>query len=436
MHHSLPAVEPRRLLLKHSKSIQNRHPWIFSGLVERRLPLGTAERPASDLTWHHCALAQVEVDGRCVGWAADRGGGNLCARMLSWDPAEVPDRAWLESTLARAVQRRAHLRDRETGDALRVLFGEADGLYGVVADRLGPTLVVEYSGALAYDNADTIEVVLSKAEPHSPTVIRRLDVVQLRQEGVRGVAQLESSGTDTLIQEHGVRLWCRPGAGQKTGYYCDQRFNRLRFASYARGARVLDAFCYSGGFGIHALAAGAQQVVFLDSSADALELAQRNVEQNRATYDAAASAEFVRGNAFELLRAGAVGGYSIGSFDLVVLDPPKLATRSADLPKALRAYKELNRAALAGMKDGALLATFSCSGSVDDAHFARAVAWAAKDAGRIVRVVERFSQGADHPVPLNFPEAAYLKGLLVRVEDCVTKPVETVREGVPSGGPT
>lgn len=410
----MSALPAHRLHLKHARAVQNYHPWIFSGAVAKRVPFGPNQAPVSGLLWHHCALAAVMVNEQIVGWAADRGSGSLCARVLRWG-AQPPDETWLAATVRRALDRRRHLHHL---DAYRLFFADADGIGGVVADLLGRTLVVEYSGAFAFDNAATIEACFAAVlGSRCERIVRRHDRVQLKQEGIDLPADWEPRSLTPpegeWINEHGVTLQVHPGAGQKTGYYCDQRENRARIAEFANGRVVLDAFCYTGGFGLQALRAGAREVVFADSSAAVLDQAARNVARNGFTQPTSSARE----NLFEAFRAGRIGSAAVADFDLIIVDPPKLAADRGGREKALRAYKELNRAVISAVADGALVATFSCSGSVTRADFELAVAWAAKDAGREVRVIDRLGQGADHPVPLHLPEMEYLKGLLLRVED-------------------
>jgi 23S rRNA (cytosine1962-C5)-methyltransferase len=212
------------------------------------------------------------------------------------------------------------------------------------------------------------------------------------------------------IVEHERRFLVDLLAGQKTGFYLDQRENRLRVAAYCRDARVLNAFSYSGGFAVYALAAGARHVTNLDSSLEALELGERNLALNG--FDPDAQAEGVAGDVFQVLRDWRAAAQR---FDVIVLDPPKFAHSQQQVDRASRAYKDINLLAMQLLQPGGVLATFSCSGLVSADLFQKIVFGASVDAGRDVQVVEHLSQGPDHPVLLSFPEGEYLKGLVCRV---------------------
>jgi 23S rRNA (cytosine1962-C5)-methyltransferase len=209
------------------------------------------------------------------------------------------------------------------------------------------------------------------------------------------------------IVEHGHRFFVDLRRGHKTGFYLDQRPNRLRTAAYCPEARVLNAFAYSGGFGVYAGRAGARSVVNVDTSAEALALAEDNLALN----DCPAQ-EMVAGDVFQVLRDYRDGGRT---FDLAILDPPKFARSRGEVANASRGYKDVNLLAMQLLRPGGLLVTFSCSGLVSADLFQKIVFGASVDAGRDVQILEHLRQGADHPVLLTFPESAYLKGLLCRV---------------------
>jgi 23S rRNA (cytosine1962-C5)-methyltransferase len=209
------------------------------------------------------------------------------------------------------------------------------------------------------------------------------------------------------IREGALRFQVDLAGGQKTGFYIDQRDNRARVAAYCAGARVLNTFSYTGAFAVQALAAGATSVINVDSSNDALERARANAALN------GFASEAVCADAFDDLRARRAAGER---FDVVILDPPKMAHNPSQIEKAARAYKDLNRVAMALLPPGGVLATFSCSGVVDVALFQQIVFSAALEAKRDARIVERLTQASDHPVLTSYPESEYLKGLIIRVE--------------------
>jgi 23S rRNA (cytosine1962-C5)-methyltransferase len=211
------------------------------------------------------------------------------------------------------------------------------------------------------------------------------------------------------IKENGIRYDVNIAEGQKSGFYCDQRDNRKLVAQYAKDKRILDCFCYSGGFTLNALQGGASEVVSVDSSALALETLKQNIVLNgmEATQHVA-----IQSDVNKQLR---IFKEQNQKFDFIILDPPKYAPSRAALTKAARAYKDLNRLAMGLLNEDGLLATFSCSGAVDISTFKQILAWAALDAGKEVQFIRQFTQPEDHPIRSSFPEGEYLKGLLCRV---------------------
>jgi len=235
--------------------------------------------------------------------------------------------------------------------------------------------------------------------------VRKYESLELRKGWITG-----SGETEVQIEENGVRYLVDIDKGHKTGFYLDQRQNRERVAAYCAGAEVLNVFSYTGGFGVYAGTAGGSRIVNLDSSADALAVAAQHMAQNGIP---AERCEIVAGDAFRVLRTMRD---QARRFDVIVLDPPKFAFSKAQLPSATRGYKDINLQAMHLLRPGGILATFSCSGAVDEALFQKVVFGAALDAGRDVQILERLGQAADHPVLLSFPEGAYLKGFICRVD--------------------
>jgi 23S rRNA (cytosine1962-C5)-methyltransferase len=243
-------------------------------------------------------------------------------------------------------------------------------------------------------------------------IVDRSNVAVRKQEGLpvqAGAGWGEPPPPDLVILENALRFPAELKGGQKTGFYLDQRENRRIVASHAAGRRVLNAFSFTGAFGVYALAAGAVHVTNLDSSVEALEGAEAALRLNG--YDPDAQADAVAGDVFQVLRDWRDAGRS---FDLIILDPPKFARNRGDLPGALRGYKDINMQALKLLAPGGILATFSCSGLVDNDLFQKVVFGASADAGRDAQIIARLGQGPDHPILLSFPEGEYLKGLLCR----------------------
>ncbi|HSD52690.1 MAG TPA: class I SAM-dependent methyltransferase [Burkholderiales bacterium] len=378
------------------KSLLRRHPWVFSGAIER-----LEGDPAIGET-----VAVRAADGRFLARAGYSPQSQIRARVWSFDEVEPIDAAFFRARVGAAVARRAAL--AATTDAVRLVHGEADGLPGVVCDRYADVAVLQLSSAGAERWRDSIADAVIDASGASAVYERSdLEVRELEGLPARAGALRGAPAEIVTIAEHGIRYRVDTSRGQKTGFYLDQRANRDRIRTLAAGRDVLNAFCYTGGFSLNALVGGARSVVSLDTSAAALELARGNLALNGLDVARAAWREADVFNGLRELRSAGC------TFDLVVLDPPKFAPTAAHVARAARAYKDINLLALKLLRPGGLLATFSCSGAVPQDLFQKIVAAAAADAAVDAVVCERFHADADHPVALSFPEGEYLKGLLL-----------------------
>lgn len=380
------------------KSLRQRHPWVYSGAILR---VDGAPAAGESVALH-------AADGAFLATAAWSPASNIRARVWSFDPSALVDTGFLAARVRAAVRLRDALLDAEhTG--CRLIHGESDGLPGVIADRYGGTVVVQFLtvGAEAWRGA--LLAALREAT-QCDAIYERSDADVRTLEGLAPRAALiEGTLPEPLtFVEGGLRYRVDVANGQKTGFFLDQRDNRARVRSLARGRDALDCFCYTGGFTVAALAGGARSVVAVDSSGDALTTARANVAEN--SLDPART-EWRDADVFAELRRLRDAG---GAFDLIVLDPPKFAPTAHHAEKAARAYKDINLLGLKLLRPGGLLATFSCSGGVSAELFQKIVAGAALDARADASIVGRFGPSADHPVALNFPEGDYLKGLLVR----------------------
>ena len=383
------------------RSVQRRHPWVFSGAIGRI----EGEPADGDV---------VEVRDVGGNWLA-RGTLNrrsqIAVRLLTWDPDEPIDRAFWRRRLKRAVLGREALTRDVSTTVYRLVHAESDGLPGLVVDRYGDFLAVQFLALGVERRREEILAVLSDLlAPQG--IYERSDVEVREKEGLpqqAGPVWGEEPPPRLEVLENGRRFWVDLRAGQKTGFYLDQRENRARLLAFCTGAEVLDAFSYSGAFGVYATLGGAARVTFVDTSGPALELARRNLALNGQDADAH---EFVEGNVFSVLR-----GYRAQDrrFDAVVLDPPKFAPSGRDVRRATRAYKDVNLLALQLLRPGGVLFSTSCSGAVSADLFQKILFGAALDAGREVQIIGHLHQGADHPVALTFPQGAYLKGLICRV---------------------
>lgn len=389
-----------RLILKpgREKSLKRRHPWVFSGAVAKIQ--GT---PGAGDT--------VEVrsaDSAFLALAAYSPESQIVARVWDWRERPIDD-AFFQERVSRAVAQRGEIPDGAATDAYRLLHGESDGLPGVVADRYGDTVVLQLTSAGAERWREAIAGALleatgaSRVWERSDAEVRTLEGLAPATGPVRGARE----PTRIVVSERDIRFEVDLERGHKTGFYLDQRENRLRLRELARGRDVLDGFCYTGGFALNAAKGGALSVFALDSSAEALALAKANERLN-----GLAGVDWVGGDVFQMLRHLRDGRRQ---FDLVVLDPPKFAPTAAHAAKAARAYKDINLLAFKLLRPAGLLMTFSCSGGISADLFQKIIAGAALDAGVEAQITERLGAGPDHPVALNFPEGEYLKGLLCRI---------------------
>ncbi|TDR77880.1 class I SAM-dependent rRNA methyltransferase [Paludibacterium purpuratum] len=387
------------LILKpgREKSLLNRHPWVFSGAIAR-----IDGQPDSGET-----VAVKAHDGRFLGHAAYSPASQIRARLWSVDEQETIDDAFLVRRLQQAIAARAAL-SPEGGR--RLVHGESDGLPGLVVDQYGPVVVLQALSAGIERHKPALVSALRELTG-CRCIYERSDVDVRTLEGLpaqAGILWGQLPDGALTIEEYGLRMQVDVVAGQKTGFYLDQRENRRRIGELAAGREMLNCFCFSGGFSLAALRGGVKHVVSVDSSAEALQQAARNQSLNGLDD---ARAEWVEADAFKYLRLLRDQGRS---FDLIVLDPPKFAPTAQHVEKAARAYKDINLLGLKLLRPGGLLATFTCSGGVGAELFQKIVASAAVDARCDASIVERFSAAADHPVALSFPEGDYLKGLLVR----------------------
>jgi 23S rRNA (cytosine1962-C5)-methyltransferase len=396
------------LVLKPGKerSLLRRHPWIYDTAISR-----VKGKPAAGDT-----VAVRGHEGQWLAWAAYSPASTLRARCWSFVEAEAVDAGWLSARVREAVARRSHL--AANSNALRLVFGEADGLPGLIADRYADQLVVQFQAAGVEAHRQTLLDALVAATDCG-NVFDRSDSAGRNREGLpptSGVARGVEPPERIAIGEHGRRFWVDVRHGHKTGWYIDQRDNRALAAQLAGRARAapgreptaLNCFCYTGGFSVALAAGGAASVLSIDSSAEALALGRENWRLNGL---AEVAGEWRDANVFEALRALRA---EARRFDLIVLDPPKFASSHHHVDRAARAYKDINLSALRLLEPGGCLLTFSCSGAVGVELFQKIVAGAVTDAGIEAQLLRRLAAGEDHPLRMSHPEGEYLKGLLLR----------------------
>lgn len=387
---------PVTLFLRSGKDrpVRMGHPWVFSGALREldpALPPGSIVR-----------ICAADGEPLGIGYANPRCA--IAVRLLTRRDEPI-DAAFVKRRVAAALALRRRV-IAAGNDAYRLINGEGDGLPGILVDRYGDVLVVQLLTA----GAEQLEpLLLAALETHlrPRAVVERSEGAVRAAEGLAPSSGVLAGALDdaALVSENGLRFAVQPGGGQKTGHFCDQRDNRARARALAAGARVLDAFCYSGGFAIHAGAGGAERVVAVDSSGAAIAAAEHNWRLNHLPPERAA---FVAADVGRFLRD------SDETFDLLVVDPPALVKQRKDVARGARAYKDLNLWALRRARPGALLLTFTCSQHVDATLFRKIVSGAAADAGRFVSLLAHLGPGADHPVALGHLEGEYLHGLLLR----------------------
>lgn len=403
---AMPTTAEVHLKPGREKPVAHRHPWLFSGAIGR---VDGSPAPGD--------IVRVRAaNGEFLAYGYFNPKSQISLRLLSWDEEEVINGAWWERMLQETVSRRSKLSSSTQTNAYRLVYSEADGLPGLIVDRYADYLVCQFlTAGVEKVRPVVVDTLWERLHPAgildlSDNDIRKVEGLDACSGTLRGIA------ADQLITvlENGFRFIVDLHSGQKTGFYLDQRNNRIRVSSHASGRRVLDCFCYSGGFTIPVLAVGATHVTCIDSSAPSLALLRSNVERLAANYPdrAFGGVETLDANVFEALRKLRDQGRT---FDMVILDPPKLAASQSQIERAMRAYKDVNLLAMRLLTANGILATFSCSGSVSRVLFQEAVAWAATDAKRRVQLVEQLSQAEDHPILVSFPESEYLKGLICRV---------------------
>ncbi len=393
----------KSLILKpgRDKSVLHRHPWIYSGAVGQ---VNGNPQPGDTVEVRNAS-------GDWLGRAAYSPASQIRARLWTWDADEAVNEDYFRARIEKALAlRRAVVSPGET-DSYRLIHGESDGLPGLVVDRYADWLVVQILSAGIELRRDLLVGLLADLTGVE-NIYERSDVDVRQLEGLpdrTGVLRGAPPPNPLWIHEHGLTFAVDLATGQKTGFYLDQRANRRRVGQLAAGRSVLNCFSYSGGFSLYALRGGAANVLSVDASAEALELGRQNLAANALP---AEKTEWLQGDVFHVLRDLRDRARK---FDLIVLDPPKFAPTAAQAEKAARGYKDINLLAFKLLNPGGLLATFSCSGGISAELFQKIVAGAALDAGVNACILDLLRQGADHPVALNFPEGAYLKGIICQV---------------------
>ncbi|HIF9140992.1 Ribosomal RNA large subunit methyltransferase I [Photobacterium damselae subsp. damselae] len=384
------------------KSLLRRHPWVFSrgiARVEGDPQLGDT----------------VEIFDNKGQWLA-RGAyspqSQIRVRVWTFNKNEKIDVEFFVNRLQTAQALRDVLAARDGLTGYRLIAAESDGLPGITIDKYQDYLVCQLLSAGAEAQKEALVEALQICYPLC-NVYERSDVAVRKKEGLAqrtGVLVGNEPPKFVTIEENGVKINVDIKGGHKTGFYLDQRDSREAAVKYVNGKRVLNCFCYTGGFGLYALKGGASQVVNVDVSQPALDTAKMNAEMNGYPLE---NAEFLNADVFKLLREYRDRGEQ---FDVIIMDPPKFAESKSQLVGACRGYKDINMLAMQITKPGGMLLTYSCSGLMDGNLFQKIIADAALDAKRDVQFIERFAQAADHPLDSAYPEGFYLKGFACYVK--------------------
>ncbi len=387
------------LLPRRARPFYGRHPWVYPGAI--------------------AAVESDPADGAVVDLVADTGNfvarglynsrSKIRVRLYTWDTATQLDEAFFRERLESAIRLRRDLGMDVAGRACRLVFSEGDGLSGLTVDRFDRWLVVQFTSLALAQRRDMLVDLLMELTGAEGVYLRtergigQLEGLELHDGPLRGQLPAEPISID----EDGVRFLVNLGEGQKTGFYLDQRDNRLAVAPLARGRRVLDAFCYSGGFGLHAARAGAREVIGVDQSEPALHLARENARLNGLS-----ELSFVKANVFDQLGQFAGQGEQFG---LIVLDPPKFARARNAVDEALRGYQRLQTLALRILERDGFLVTCCCSGLITFVMLEELLGQLAAETKRDIQILARRGPSPDHPVSASCLESHYLKCLITRV---------------------
>ena len=387
------------------RPIAHGHPWVFSGAVARVEGAATIGAVADVVAHNGEWLARGLIHPEAT----------LTVRLYTRRQDQSLDASFfaarVESALAFREQIFGDSQASQSTNAYRLIYSESDGLSGLVVDRYAEVLSVQLSARALLPFLDGIlERVRERTGIRQIHVAADEDSVEREKLDPSSLPGTLPPGSPPVrIRESGfsfdVDLW----SGQKTGFFLDQRLNRLRVASYARGRRVLSAYCYTGAFEVHAAAAGATQILGIDRSEPALVRARENLSLNRSEIPV----EYLKADVPDALRRFRDAG---SRFDMIILDPPRFVANRAQVEKGLRAYNDINLLAMKLLTPGGILASFSCSGQISVADFKTMIGWSSVDAGRPVKIIETLSQPPDHPVLAVFPESEYLKGVICQIE--------------------
>ncbi|MCW8802951.1 MAG: class I SAM-dependent methyltransferase [Ignavibacteriaceae bacterium] len=388
------------IILKKSADsfIKRKHPWIFSGAIEK-----VEGNPANGET-----VQILTLEKKIVGTGSFSPSSQIRVRIWSFDPEEKIDKDFFKRKITLAALLREKLIDTSKTNSYRIFNAESDGLPGLIVDRYADFLVCQILSAGVEFNKEIIVGILD--DVFNPIgIFERSDIEVRTKEGLqpaKGLLRGTLPDDFIKVEENSLKFLVDVKSGHKTGFYLDQRENRELNSEFSKGKNVLNCFSYTGGFSVYALASGASKVTQIEASSSAIELSLKNIELNNLN---SSLVENINGDVFEILRKFRD---ERKTFDLIILDPPKFTESASQIQKASRGYKDINLLAFKLLNPDGVLFTFSCSGHISQELFQKIVADAALDSGREVKIMKQLTQSSDHPISTNFPEGLYLKGLI------------------------
>ena len=381
--------------------IKRKHPWIFSGALEK-----VDGNPSKGET-----VQIFTSEKKLVGLGSFSPSSQIRVRVWTFNPEEKIDEAFFRGKIDQAKSLREKILNVSTTNAYRIINSESDGLPGLIIDRYGEYIVCQFlSSGVEFFKEVITDILNDMFKPKG--IYERSNVDVREKEGLKSaIGSLRGTEPEDLVEilENGFKFLVDIKEGHKTGFYLDQRDNRKLVSAFAKEKTVLNCFSYTGGFSVYALTSGAEKVTQVETSVSALDLSLRNFELNNLN---SSSVENINDDVFTVLRKFRD---ERKTFDLIILDPPKFAESASQIQKASRGYKDINLLAIKLLNPGGILFTFSCSGHVSQELFQKIVSDAALDSGRQVKIIKWLTQSSDHPVLTNFPEGFYLKGLVCSV---------------------
>lgn len=383
------------------KSFNRKHPWIFSGAIDS----------VKDISKNGESVEIISSDGKILGYGSYSSHSQISVRVLSFNPEDKIDNDFFQKRIENAVEFRRQIINYKSTNAYRVINAESDSLPGLIVDKYADFFVCQFLSAGAeYWKKEIVEILSNYLKPAG--LFERSDVEVREKEGLqqsKGILFGNEPKELIEVMEHGNKFFVDIILGHKTGFYLDQRENRKLLEEFSSEKEILNCFSFTGAFSVYALKSGASKVVNIDSSTEALLLAEKNFTLNEID---SSKYENVQDDVFKHLRKLRDKNKQ---FDVIILDPPKFAESVSQIEKASRGYKDINLLALKLLKKNGVLFTFSCSGHIVPDLFYKIIADAATDAGREVHILKYLTQSPDHTMLTSFPEGLYLKGLVCNV---------------------